>query len=305
MTTLDVRRSAVSGGPTATLRQLAWVEAKRFALHPVFLIGVVLLVIPTVAVADDRSPDSLGTTVFPAFFIGIFSFVAAYRLTRSTRPAAEAVDAAPVGETTRTAALLLACLVPAAVALLWLVSWLVALERWAPDAWAWGAFGAWDRLAVFVGGSVVAALGASLLGVAVGRWLRFPGAGVIGVVVLMTWSIMASGLSSERPAALWAEVIRLSAPYALFAELVSTRDRVLAWTGSPGWHLAYLLMLCALAAVAALLHGAERATRAKLVRVGVGVAVAAIVFHVLAVAGGLERPVQHYRDGSPSVVFEG
>ena len=64
--------------------------------------------------ARGRAPsaDVLSTPVVAAFFIGLFSLVAAARLTRSTESAAEAVATAPGSEATRTAALALACFVP-------------------------------------------------------------------------------------------------------------------------------------------------------------------------------------------------
>lgn len=288
--------------PRATLRSLAGTEARRFARHPVFLLGVVFSVITMVAIADDRSPDSLSNGVLPAFFLGIFGMIVAYRLTRSTRPSAEAVDAAPVSVTQRTAALCLACLVPAFAGLVWLGVMYATFAVWPPPEWAWAGFDHPDRLAILVGHSVVAALGASLLGVAVARWLRFPGAIVLAVVVLIAWVAGVSGFAGEHAASVPAAIARLTAPFALFTSVNAGASEIDTWLGSPRWHLLYLVALSVLAAVAALLRGAVGRTRTVLLRAGAAGALVAVLTAVAAVTGGVDEPLRISRDGSTVVV---
>jgi hypothetical protein len=102
-----------------TLGVLARIEAVRFARHPLFLAGVAACAVPTAFMANDATSDVLGGDgFFPALLVGVVSMVVAYQLTRSTRRSAEALDAVPTAAPTRTAALCLACLVPAAAGVL-------------------------------------------------------------------------------------------------------------------------------------------------------------------------------------------
>jgi hypothetical protein len=289
---------------TTTVRRLARLEAGRFARHPVFLLGVVFAVITMVAIADDRSPDSLSNGVLSAFFLGVLGMVVGYRLARSTSPAAEALDAAPVSDTVRTAALCLACLVPAVAGAVWLAVMYATFVVWPPDAWAWATFDSADRLAIFTAQSVVAAVGASLLGVVVARWLRFPGAIVLAVVVLLTWVLGAQTIAAvDAPSRLGA-ALRMTAPFTTWTSVDPGSSSIDTWLGSPRWHLLYLVTLCVLAATAAMLRGAAGRTRTLLLRVGAACAVVAVLSAVAATAGGIDEPVRTSRDGSTTVVSE-
>jgi len=98
----------------ATVWALARIEAKRYAKHPLFLVGAVLA---TMFSAGEFGPEELDYHVIPSFFIGVLGIVVAARLTTSTERSAQLVDAAPVTQTARTAAMCLACAVPAATGL--------------------------------------------------------------------------------------------------------------------------------------------------------------------------------------------
>jgi hypothetical protein len=108
----------------ATLRTLAAVEARRYARHPLFLIGAVLIVIDMVQNVDNITPAGAAgdRDLAPAIFLGLLGLFAAYQLARSTARTGEAIEATPADGVTRTAALCLACLVPGALALVW-VGW--------------------------------------------------------------------------------------------------------------------------------------------------------------------------------------
>lgn len=131
MTTL-VERAQVPAR-AATLRTLAGLEARRYARHPLFLIGAALMVWTTVGMAQDLANGTGdarilsvadGTTV-PAFFLGVLGVFVGHRLTRSMARSREAVEASPADGVIRTAALCLACLVPGAVAMVWSPLWYV------------------------------------------------------------------------------------------------------------------------------------------------------------------------------------
>ena len=64
-----------------SVRPLALIEAKRFARHPLFLIGAVMCAIFSYG---HHGPEELDYHVIPSFFIGVLGMVVAARLTAST-----------------------------------------------------------------------------------------------------------------------------------------------------------------------------------------------------------------------------
>lgn len=278
---------------------LARFEARRLVRSPVFLAGAAICGVATVSSTSNRTADILaGDGFFPALFVGVVSMVVAHRLTGSMRRSEEVLVAAPTPVTARTASLCAACLIPAAAGLLWLAYVLFALHRWAPQPWTFGTFGATDRVAILGGESVLACLGAPLLGVAAARWLRFRGAAVLLVAAVVGWVAVASAVAIGTTGGLPATALRLSAPFAFF--LTSGRGyRTLdSWTGSPVWYAVELVALCALAAVGALLSGAEELPRRRLLGVGAACLAAVLLAYALAVTGGLSHVVTTSRDGT-------
>ena len=278
-------------GAPSLLLPLARIEAVRYAKHPVFLIGLALC---TVLSAGQIGPAELDWQVMPAFFLGVLGIVVGYRLTRSTDASTSVVSAAPVTTTLRTAALCLACLVPAAAGLVmavWHRLWLVTADPVAE--FKYGTYETWDRQVITIVLPVVFALGGPLLGVAVGRWLRFPGAALLVMVVTLGWSQFAAYVDLSNPPSLFNRTLHLLSPYTAWAISDGDQDHpdtvVRSLTGSPTWFAVWALCLCALAAAAALWRGAESAVRRRLVSSGAVLLVVALVSLTLAVMGGNDR----------------
>ncbi len=116
----------------------------------------------------------------------------------------------------------------------------------------YGAFGTADRVAMLAGSSVVACLGAPLLGVAAGRWLRFPGAAPVLVVAVAGWVTVAHQMTLNNPADRVSDVVRFFTPFAFFQTVGPRSAYMESWPGSPGWYVVWLLALCGLTVVAAL-----------------------------------------------------
>ena len=154
---------------------------------------------------------------------------------------------------------------------------------------AYGAFSPSARVAVLVGQIVIPSLGGPLLGVALGRWVRFPGAAFVLFLLLAGWLILVMALTLARPDSALVAVLRLFAPFSLFT--LHLDAGVTAWRGSPWFFLGWQLALCAIAVLVALLRGAEGRVRTRIVR-SLGVAgVAALILLVLAATGGFTHAI--------------
>jgi len=292
--TTTVERTQASPTRTATLRTLASLEARRYARHPLFLIGVALLVWVMVSIAKglaDGTGDAQilavadGTTV-PAFFLGVLGVFVGHRLTRSMARSGEAVEASPADGVIRTAALCLACLVPGAVAMVWLAWNYVAMAVW-PGPYS--AVISSTNHAAMLSAGVVYAVGGPLFGVMVGRWTRFPGAGLVAAVVLVGWTLL-STFGLLMPASRVGTLVHLNAPFATWVSSDSSTQEV-SWVagGSPVWYLVYVTLLCGVAASAAMLHEAWGAQRSRLVRVWAILVMLALVSLALAAASDPTR----------------
>lgn len=261
----------------AALPGLARLQARRYARHPLFLVGAGLTLGLTVLSADDANADILATPVMPAFFLGVIGLVTAARLTASTRHGAEVEGSAPVAPTTRTAALCLACLVPGVVAAVWAGLLLGGAALWPPDPRAW-----WletlptSAVVAILAGGVVAAVGGSLLGVVVARWLPWRGASLVAAVALVVGVVAAANVGDP--------LYRLAAPWTIWHSGSGPAGDSQFLPGSPVWTLLFQVALCGLAVVAALAK--DVVGRARLVAVGGALAVAAAVFLAFAITTG-------------------
>jgi hypothetical protein len=282
--TLAPARPAAAAG-RATFAALAARELRRFARNPVFLFAVAIIVAafwvgPRAGGTKDTGFNSVTTMI--AIFLGGFGMMAAFGLTRSMRASEPVVGVTPVTRPARTAALCAVALVPFACGCLALLRFVQLIPVSSP---LYGPFSPSARVAVLVGQIVMPALGGPLLGVALGRWVRFPGAAFVLFLILYGWVSLVTILSFSHPDSTPVAVLRLFAPFAYFT-YAGNAVGVTAWRGSPWFFIGWQLALCAIAVLAALLRGAEGRTRSRIIR-ALGVAgVAAVILLVLAGLGG-------------------
>ena len=270
----------------ATLVPLAARELRRFVLNPVFLFAVVM----TLWVAWSRA----GATVteidevngYPAVFLGGFGMMAAYWLSRSMRASEPVAGVTPVTRPARTAALCWVAIVPFLCGILALLGFLRTYPL--SDA-AYGPFSPSARIAVLVGQIIVPSLGGPLLGVALGRWVRFPGAAFVLFLVIFGWVQLVTILTISRPDSAPIAVLRLFSPFAFFT--LHADAGVTAWRGSPWFFIGWQLALCAIAVLVALLRGAEGRVRTRIIRALAITGAAAVILLVLAATGGFTHAV--------------
>ena len=284
-TTLAPVGAGTAAGRTA-FAALAAREVRRFAVNPVFLFAVAMTVL--VLSTDPGNVTEIDNVNWiPAVFLGGFGMMATFWLTRSMRASEPVVGVTPVTLPARTAALCTVAIVPFACGGLALLRFVQLIPVGDP---AYGAFSPSAQVAILAGQIVVPSLGGPLLGVALGRWVRFPGAAFVLFLVLFGWGNLVTALSISRPDSTPLVVLRLFAPFAFFT-LRGNTAHLTTWRGSPWFFLGWQLALCAIAVLVALLRGAEERARLRIIRaLGVAGAVA-VVMLVLAATGGFTHAV--------------
>src|SRR5262249_2089343 len=155
---------------------LAVREMRRFVLNPVFLFAVAITVYALWAGPDTTVTEIDTVNPYPAIFLGGVGMVAPHWLTRSWARAAPVAGVTPGTQPPPTAALCAVAIVPFACGGLALLRFVQLIPI--GDA-AYGPFSPSARIAVLVGQIVIPSLGGPLLGVALGRWVRFPGAAFV------------------------------------------------------------------------------------------------------------------------------
>ncbi len=302
------RASTTRRGTPAALWPLARLEISRLGRHPLLWAGTALCAFFTaMAISELKhgpTGDILGAPVV-SLCVGVFSMIAAHHLARSFHRTEELVASAPTGATTRGGALCVAAVVPAVVASTWLIFYYSADTRvWTVPEYLYGTFSRADVAAILIGNTAVAAAGGTLVGIAAGRWWRFRGASAALVVAMVAWTIGIIGVFSnaETVPAGWERWVRLFTPVNYFTNAATEGGASDSMTGSPAWYLGWLVTLCALAAIAALLKGSEGAARGRLVRLGAVALVVSAVTYGLAAAGGNSQVVRTYPDGHSVVL---
>lgn len=284
-TIAPTRPEAVAG--RTTFVALAARELRRFVVKPVFLSAVALTAWTTWGNPSASVTDINTVNWYPAIFLGGFGMMAAFGLTRSMRTSEPVVGVTPTTLPVRTAALCAVAVVP----LLCGVLTLFAFLHFHPlDARVYGAFSPPAQVAVLVGQIVVPALGGPLLGVALGRWIRFPGAAFVAFLFLFGWGNLTTFPSLTHPDSTAATVLRMFAPFTHFT-FANNGAEMTTWRGSPWLFIGWQLALCAIAVLVALLGGAEGRVRSRIVRTLSIVLVLAVVVLVLAVGGGFTLAV--------------
>lgn len=279
---------------SSAVRELGRLETKRLARHPVFLIGVLANVV-LLAMQLRTDFDYYNIAVLPGFFVGLFSTVAMYRLSRSMETAQPALDSSPITARERTLALCSATVLPAVIGALSLVAILLFMHP--SEELAYGGIGAADRFAIFFGETVIACIGGPLLGVAAGRWLRFPGGSAVLAVGLLFWVLFGMGMTASDRAAGWSNALRLTSPWTQFTSVESAKHEVEVWRGSPWWYLGWIAALSVLALLGALLRDTEGEERRRLIRTGAVVGVVGLVCWALALLLGPEHALLFTRSG--------
>jgi hypothetical protein len=274
--------------PRSRVAALARVEALRYARHPVFLLGAVLWAVTTAVGINNTRDDYYAPPMSAAVFLGVFGIVVGFRLMRSLERSAEALEVAPASMQERVGALLLASVVPGVLGMVGAVACLT-LPDLAGD-WVYGTWSPSERVAIFVAMAGVSSFGGPLLGIAAARWLRFPGAVVVPIVAVVAWVIVGNGWTASNQDSLGWLLVRLFSPFSFFTtlddETLGAQHALESWRGNPFFFLVWVLLLCAFAAVVALLKEAEGASHQALRRTLLVVVVAALASYALAVVTG-------------------
>jgi hypothetical protein len=282
VSTIALTTGISTGRRASVLRRLAALETRRYARHPLFILGVLLSL---VGLGADPLTTSFLNPIAPAAGLGVLGLVAMAAMTRNATTLSRSAGATPVPERTQTAALALASLLPFGVGLLWFAwsVWVFHHDPTPANGFPFGPVGESWRLAVLFGEGPMAALGGPLLGILLGRWWPRRGVAPLGAVLLVAAVIVMQGIFTPL------RYIRVVMPWTYFGGPIGTDgdpNRMIILTGSPQWWVVYLICLCGLAITAARWHDPGARTP-RLRAVGLALFAAAVVACVLAMATGV------------------
>ncbi len=229
----------VLGRPAVAVALLSWREAWRILTRPVYLSLVFDLLMGGLN-AEARSGAVVQRTIIILLTYGALATLFAVSLvaTSARRTGAEVqLAAAPLDPQVRTLATGLGVLAGPVVLASLLTVALVFVES--SGAKLEGSFSGWEYVAL-----PLTWLGAGLLGLALARWLPWPGVSLAAFVGLIFWTGWSANLLNEGNS------LGFLMPYVISAQelgLGTTSDK-----GHLGWHAVYLFGLCLLALGAAL-----------------------------------------------------
>ena len=285
---LAAARPGAAPGRTA-FTALAARELRRFAVNPVFLAGVGLITWILATDPGGNVPEVDAISGYPAAFLGGFGMMAAFWLTRSMNASEPVTGVTPVTLPARTAALCTVAILPFACGCLALL-WFIRLHP--VGLYMYGAFSRPAQVAILTSQIAVPALGGPLLGIALGRWVRFPGAAFVLFLFIFGWVNLVSVPSLFHPDSAPVTLFRLFSPFAFFTlHTLHGPPGIIAWRGSPWFFLGWQLALCAVAVLVALLRGADGRVRSRITRALVIVLAGAMIMLLLAGTGGFAHPV--------------
>lgn len=229
---------------------LARIEMIRYARRPAFLFGAALTLAALLPYLDPAEPVDELSMIAPAALIGLIGItLSAQRVWASDR-CADAAGPTPVPVATRTLAHLAACLVPSTVGLVFVT---VSYARYLTDpppaaGYATLMSNGWV-LAVWFALGAVSCLGGPILGVLITRLTDRRAAPILISAGLVALVIVFQGLFEPL------RRVRVVMPWTYWGGpfgIDGDPQRSIVLSGSPHWWLAYLLVLCAIAALVAL-----------------------------------------------------
>jgi hypothetical protein len=274
----------LAGSP---LGALARQEIRHYLNHKLFWFGAAMTGVVVVSMfAWDDTGSAGAYMIGPGAMLGVLGLGVMFGLTRRSDRAAQAAGAVAVPERTRTLALAAAVVVPFAAALAAYAAAVVAWYVRPPQEWVVPpGVGNPFVLAEMFGDGVLCAVGGPLLGLLLARYVPKRGVAAIASVLLVLITIVLQGnFAGGQP-------YRVFWFWTYFLGQLgwgADSDGAIHFKTAPGnpfiWVL-YLVVMCALGVVLAVLHDPEF-DRHRLGRVALGLVGLALLLGVLTMTVG-------------------
>ncbi len=282
MTSLTGARPTAA--PPSALPALARQEIIRYLRHPGFWVGLALMVLGCAATSAPTT-STFYSILAAAAGLGLAGLVVMVSLTRSSDRAAEAAGAVSVPQSTRTLALAASAVVPFTVSLAWFAWAFVSFRVHppTPNGVLFGGIGLAWVAAVMIDLGVIAAVGGPILGLVIGRWIPSRGAAPVAVVLIVLVTMVTQGIFEPLRRG------RLVMPWTQFAGAIGVEgdpERMGILPGSPYLYGLYLIGLCAIGIVAAVLRD-PTARSHRLMQLFVALVVVSAIVSVVAMFTGV------------------
>jgi len=281
---------------TGTFTVLARREMVHYAKHPLFLVGLALTVL-VCAMGPDKNSSSQFHVIVPGAALGVLGLLVMISLVRRSDRAFEAAGTVVLPERTRTLALASATVVPftAGIAFFGWAIWAYHDQPPLPSTMPFGDVGDTWAYAIMFALGTLSTVGGPVLGLVVARWLPFRGAGILVAVALVLVTIVMQGLVEPL------RFVRVFMPWTYFGGPLGVEgdpERWVIMTGSPVWYCLYVVALCLVGVLLAVLHDREQARTPVLRALAVAVAVA-LVLGVLTMTQGVQATMVNPLPGPP------